>query len=55
MYVVSYRRVGARDTLIGQIKTADGPFNTYEAARDYAAKSNSKPFTPFFFFVERAA
>ena len=53
-FVVSYRRVGARDTLIGKIKPAEGPFNTYEEARDYAAMANSKPHTPFFFFVERA-
>ena len=53
-YNVSYRRVGARDTLIGGIKHAEGPFDTYDAAAEYAVAANSKPHTPFFFFVERS-
>jgi len=55
MFVVSYRQIGASDTLVGKIKTTEGPFNTYEEARTYATRANNKPHTPFFFFVERAA
>ncbi len=54
-FTVSYRRVGARDTLIGGIiECHEGPFDNYEEAKQFAVAANCKPFTPYFFFVERA-
>jgi hypothetical protein len=53
LYNVAFRRIGKDETLIGKIYTAAGPLAYFDAKR-LAEQSNSKPFTPFFFFLERA-
>ncbi len=51
-FVVSCRRVGAP---FQSSKPVEGVFATEAEARAYAVRMNCKPFTPFFFFVERVA
>ena len=53
-FVVSCRRLGPKGE-VGPTLPVEGPFSSKAEAETYAVRMNRKPFTPFYFFVERVA